>query len=56
MVLTWKYFDGKVPSEHELPDTSEKRKKILATYNKAHVDLNASVKAMTRIVEELQIP
>jgi methionyl-tRNA synthetase len=47
MVLTWKYFDGKVPSEHELPGTTEKRKKILASYNQAHVDLNASVKAMT---------
>jgi methionyl-tRNA synthetase len=46
MVLTWKYFDGKVPSEHELPGTTEKRKKILAQYNQAHTDLNKSVKEM----------
>lgn len=46
MVLTWKYFDGKVPSEHELPGTNEKRKKILDHYNKAHEDLNKSIKAM----------
>jgi methionyl-tRNA synthetase len=46
MVLTWKYFDGKVPSEHELPGTTEKRKRILTLYNKAHEDLNKSAKAM----------
>ncbi|HEY9005507.1 methionine--tRNA ligase [Ohtaekwangia sp.] len=46
MVLTWKYFDGKVPSEHELPATDDRRKKILALYNQAHIDLNKSVKEM----------
>jgi methionyl-tRNA synthetase len=46
MVLTWKYFDGKVPSEHELPNTNEKRKRILDLYNTAHGDLNKSVKEM----------
>jgi methionyl-tRNA synthetase len=46
MVLTWKYFDGKVPSEHELPNTSDKRKRVLDLYNKAHEDLNKSAKAM----------
>ncbi len=46
MVLTWKYFDGKVPSENELPGTDEKRKNILALYNKAHDDLNVSVREM----------
>lgn len=46
MVLTWKYFDGKVPSDHELPDTNDKRKRILALYNKAHNDLNKSTSAM----------
>jgi methionyl-tRNA synthetase len=46
MVLTWKYFEGKVPSEHELPGTNEKRKKILAVYNQAHNDLDRSVKEM----------
>jgi methionyl-tRNA synthetase len=47
MVLTWKYFDGKVPAEHELPGTTDKRKKVLAAYKQAHEDLSASVKAMT---------
>ncbi|MBX2970247.1 MAG: methionine--tRNA ligase [Cyclobacteriaceae bacterium] len=46
MVLTWKYFDGKVPSEHELPGTTDRRKKILEQYNKAHDELNVSVKEM----------
>src|SRR6478609_4287569 len=46
MVLTWKYFDGKVPSEHELPGTDDRRKKILATYNRTHQELNDAVKAM----------
>jgi methionyl-tRNA synthetase len=46
MVLTWKYFDGKVPSEHELPGTTEKRKKVLELYTKAHNELNRSSKAM----------
>lgn len=47
MVLTWKYFDGKVPSEHELPGTTDRRKKVLTVYTQAHEDLNASIKAMT---------
>jgi methionyl-tRNA synthetase len=47
MVLVWKYFDGKVPSEHELPGTDDKRKRVLALYNQAHTDLNKSVKEMT---------
>jgi methionyl-tRNA synthetase len=46
MVLTWKFFDGKVPSEHELPTTNDKRKKILDFYNKTHSELNRSAKAM----------
>lgn len=46
MVLTWKYFDGKVPSAHELPGTDDRRKKILEKYHQAHTDLNASVKDM----------
>ena len=46
MVLTWKYFDGKVPSAHELPATDERRKKVLDKYNQAHTDLNTSVKDM----------
>ena len=46
MVLTWKYFDGKVPSEHELPATNDRRKKILAVYNQSHTDLEAAAKEM----------
>src|SRR6188768_1029500 len=46
MVLTWKYFEGKVPSEHELPGTNERRKKILAVYTQSHNDLEAAVKEM----------
>jgi methionyl-tRNA synthetase len=46
MVLTWKYFDGKVPSSHELPGTDDKRKRVLVLYNQAHDDMNGSVKQM----------
>jgi len=46
MVLTWKYFDGKVPSEHELAGTDERRKKIVASYKRTHEELEESVKAM----------
>jgi methionyl-tRNA synthetase len=54
MVLTWKYFDGKVPSEHELPGTNDRRKKILALYNQAHDDLNKSVKEMIGALENFK--
>lgn len=51
MVLTWKYFEGKVPSEHELPGTTERRKKILTQYNQAHNDLDRTVKEMIAALE-----
>ena len=54
MVLTWKYFEGKVPSEHELPGTNEKRKRILDLYNQAHADLNKSVKEMIDALEHFR--
>jgi methionyl-tRNA synthetase len=54
MVLTWKYFDGKVPSEHELPGTNDRRKKILGFYKKAHEDLNQSVKEMVNALENFK--
>lgn len=54
MVLTWKYFDGKVPSEHELPGTNDRRKKVLASYNQAHSDLNNSIKEMTKALKEFR--
>ncbi|HEX5172218.1 MAG TPA: methionine--tRNA ligase [Cyclobacteriaceae bacterium] len=46
MVLTWKFFDGKVPSDHELPATNDVRRKILKTYQQADSDLNVSVHEM----------
>ncbi len=46
MVLTWKYFDGKVPSAKLLEGTTDRRKKVLAHYEQAHSDLNTAVKEM----------
>ena len=54
MVLTWKYFDGKVPSEHELPGTTDKRKRILSLYNQAHEDLNKVVKEMIEALKNFK--
>ncbi len=54
MVLTWKYFDGKVPSEHELPGTTEKRKRILDLYNQAHKDLDRTVKEMISCLQNFK--
>ncbi|MCZ8022297.1 MAG: methionine--tRNA ligase [Cyclobacteriaceae bacterium] len=54
MVLTWKYFDGKVPSAEEIKPTSEKRERILSLYNDAHTNLNASVKEMNRALDEFR--
>jgi methionyl-tRNA synthetase len=54
MVLTWKYFDGKVPSSHELPATDDRRKKILEKYNQAHIDLNTSVKEMIKALNDFR--
>lgn len=46
MVLTWKYFNGVVPSDHELPGTDDRRKKVLEVYHKTHEELNTSVREM----------
>lgn len=54
MVLTWKYFEGKVPSAHELPGTTEKRRRVLDLYNQAHADLNRSVKEMIDALEHFR--
>jgi methionyl-tRNA synthetase len=54
MVLTWKYFDGKVPSEHELSETTDVRKKVLAHYNRAHNELNIAIKAMITALDEFK--
>jgi methionyl-tRNA synthetase len=54
MVLTWKFFDGKVPSDHQLPATDDTRKKILKTYEQAHNDLNISVREMISALENFR--
>ncbi len=54
MVLTWKYFEGKVPSAHELPGTDDRRKKILDKYNQAHTDLNVSIKEMIKALDDFR--
>jgi methionyl-tRNA synthetase len=54
MVLTWKYFDGKVPSSHELPATDDRRKKIISLYTKAHIDLNVSVMEMIKALNDFR--
>lgn len=54
MVLTWKYFNGVVPSEHELPGTDDRRKRILAIYHQAHADLNTSVGEMITALDEFR--
>ncbi len=47
MVLTWKYFDGKVPSAKELDGTTDRRNHVLGIYNKTHEDLIVAVRQMT---------
>jgi methionyl-tRNA synthetase len=54
MVLTWKYFDGLVPSDYELPGTNEPRQKILEAYRFAHKELNVSVKEMIDALESFR--
>jgi methionyl-tRNA synthetase len=51
MVLTWKYFDGKVPSAQELPATSYKRKMVLALYQQTHTELEKSVGELIAALE-----
>jgi methionyl-tRNA synthetase len=51
MVLTWKYFDGKVPSAQELPATSDKRKMVLALYHQTHTELEKSVGELIAALE-----
>ncbi len=54
MVLTWKYFEGKVPSAKLLEGTTERRKKVLAHYEQAHEDLNKAVKEMTTALKNFR--
>lgn len=54
MVLTWKYFAGKVPSDHELPSTNESRQKVLEAYHVAHDELNTSIREMISALESFR--
>jgi methionyl-tRNA synthetase len=54
MVLTWKYFDGKVPSAKEIEPTTEKRKKILDVYRQAHTDLNTAISEMATALKNFR--
>lgn len=54
MVLTWKYFDGKVPSAREIEPTTEKRRKILEVYHQAHNDLNTAIKEMAAALKNFR--
>ena len=54
MVLTWKFFDGKVPSDHELPATNEIRKKVLKSYHQAHNELNSTTGEMINALDNFR--
>jgi methionyl-tRNA synthetase len=54
MVLTWKYFEGQVPSEHELPNTSETRAKVLKHYDNTHSELDRGVAEMITALEDFR--
>lgn len=54
MVLTFKYFDGKVPSAAVLEGTTERRKKVLDVYNVTHNDLNNAVREMTSALKNFR--
>jgi len=54
MVLTWKYFEGKVPSDQVLQPTNDSRKKITDIYHQAHFDLNTAVREMTSALKEFR--
>lgn len=54
MVLTHKYFEGRVPPAEELKGTTDKRKKVLAVYHQAHRDLDQSVAALIDSLENFR--
>lgn len=54
MVLTWKYYEGKVPSEHELPATTPKRERIVALYQATHEQLDATVRRMIEALKNFR--
>ena len=54
MVLTWKYFDGKVPAGEELSGANDKRKRIVNLCHEAHGELNKSAKEMIDSLEHFR--
>jgi methionyl-tRNA synthetase len=54
MVLTWKYFDGKVPSDQVLTPTNDRRQRILDIYHQAHFELNTAVREMATALKEFR--
>ncbi|MFN5169643.1 MAG: methionine--tRNA ligase [Cyclobacteriaceae bacterium] len=54
MVLTHKYFDGRVPSAEELTGTTDKRKKVLDAYHTAHRELDQGVAALIDSLEHFR--
>lgn len=54
MVLTHKYFEGRVPPAEELKGTTDKRKKVLAVYHQAHRDLDQSVATLIDSLENFR--
>lgn len=54
LVLTWKYFNGKVPGDQKLPGTNDARKRILEKYNATHQELNTSIKEMTSALKNFR--
>ena len=54
MVLTHKYFEGRVPPAEELKGTTDKRKKVLAVYHQAHRALDQSVATLIDSLENFR--
>jgi methionyl-tRNA synthetase len=54
MVLTWKYFAGKVPSAKDLAGTNEKRKRIADLQKQTGEELNRSAKEMIDALEHFR--
>lgn len=54
MVLTWKYYEGKVPTDKPIDSSSEKRTKINQLTKLAHADINASVREMVASLQQFK--
>lgn len=53
MVLTWKYFDGKVPGANALSG-SDKRQRVVDLQHQAMTDINGSVRSMIDALEHFR--